>query len=97
MQIGDGRTLQGYVDRGPGGGQLVHLTFFDADGGELDVTDAPSLTSAKGDDETPVEVRRLGPGHFAGSGSFEAGEWRFRIAATVEGEEVSTCFQEPIE
>jgi copper transport protein len=97
MQLGDGRNLQGYVDRGPGGGQLVHLTFFDANGGELRVTDAPLLTAAKEDDETAVDVRRLGPGHFAGSGSFEPGEWRFRIAATVGGEEVSACFQEPIE
>jgi copper transport protein len=97
MQIGGGRTLQGYVDRGPGGGQLVHLTFFDPSGGELRVTDAPSLTAATEDDETAVDVRRLGPGHFAGSGSFEPGEWRFRIAATVGGEEVSACFQEPIE
>jgi hypothetical protein len=61
------------------------------------VADAPSLTAARQDDETTVDVRRLGPGHFAGSGSFEPGEWRFRIAATVAGGEVSACFQEPIE
>jgi copper transport protein len=97
MQLGEGRTLQSYIDPGPGGGQLVHMTFFDAKGGEIKMAEAPSLTALRRDEEIVPDVRRLGPGHFVGSGSFDAGEWRFRVVATLERDEVSACFQESIE
>jgi len=97
MQFGGGRSVQSYVDPRPDGMQDVHVTFFDASGGELEVARAPSVTAVKGDEESALEVRRFGPGHFVASSDLEAGPWRFQIAARVQGQGVSACFEETIE
>lgn len=96
MQLGEGRTVQSYIDPGPGGLQDVHVTFLDSKGAELEVAKAPSVTAVMGDEEMTLDVRRFGPGHFVGSGNVDTGEWRLQIVATLQGPQVSSCFEETI-
>jgi uncharacterized membrane protein len=96
MQVGEGRTVQSYIDPGPDGLQDVHVTFFDAKGRELQVAKAPSVTAVMGDEEISIDVRRFGPGHFVASGKLDAGEWHLQIVATLQGQQVSACFEETI-
>jgi copper transport protein len=98
IQLGDGLSVQGYVDPGAPGPNEVHFTFFDAAGGELEVGDATIVATPGAGEPLDVEARRLGPGHFVGSVELEPDSWRFAVDATIEGGTTVTArFEEAIE
>jgi hypothetical protein len=97
MQLGGGRSVQSYVDPRPNGMQDVHVTFFDASGAEVKVAKAPTVTAVTGDRESGLEVRRFGPGHFVASAALHGSKWRFQIVTSLEGQRISSCFEETIE
>lgn len=98
IQLGDGLSVQGYVDPGAAGPNEIHFTFFDADGGELEVEDATIVATPGSREPVDVEARRLGPGHFVGSVELDPESWRFAVDATIEGGTTVTArFEEAIE
>jgi len=97
VTLADGRTAQGYVDPGEVGYNEVHITFFDEQGQELEVAEAPAMTAMPRDGEaTELVVRRFGPGHFIGDAQLEADAYRFDVVATTGEQQIRTCFEESI-
>jgi hypothetical protein len=107
VELGDGRTVEGYADPGHAGRNDLHLTFFEADGGEIHVPGVPVLTvaHAAGSDgadaghggSEDVVLRRFGPGHFLGEADLEAGEYRIGFKAAEHGQQLSGCFDLTVE
>jgi nitrogen fixation protein FixH len=97
IQLGDGATLQAYVDPATAGTNNVHCTFFDADGGELAVSKpSASATSPSGEVQS-LELQRFTPGHFVANVDLEAGRWEFDISATSDAGPVAAYFSQTIE
>ena len=98
--LGGGRSVQGYVEPGAPGSYEVHATFFDEQGNELPVGDGASFTAFQPglEEPTPLEVRRLSPGHLVATTALEVGDWRFDVdAADPDGNALHGCFEETIE
>jgi copper transport protein len=90
-----GGSAQGYLDPGKPGFNEVHITFFDAKGGELAV-DGANLTASKGDAaNTVLPVRRFGPGHFVADAQLDQGRWRidWSTQATQGAQSLGGCFE----
>lgn len=97
VSLANGRTAQGYVDPGETGFNEVHITFFDDEGNELDVTEEPAITAlARGGEPVNLVVRRFGPGHFIGDAQLDPGAYRFDVALRTGDEQIRTCFEETI-
>ncbi|MDB5113589.1 MAG: hypothetical protein JWL78_659, partial [Chloroflexi bacterium] len=83
--IPGGGRVASYLDPAIAGRNQLHLTFFDARGGEL----AVAAVSVVAEDETgrrlPLQTRRFGDGHFVADAELTAGAWRLRIDATTAG------------
>jgi nitrogen fixation protein FixH len=84
IDLPGGRTLDVYLDPDKPGLNEVHATFIDANGGELQIPQPPSVTVA-GPEPIPqaLPVRRFGPGHFIADARLGAGAWRLEITATA--------------
>lgn len=98
VELGEGRSVQGYLDPGEPGANDAHFTFFGADGDEMPITGELRIT-ALGPDGEPVdmEVRRFSPGHYIGNASMEEGRWWIGvIVLQADGERLTACFEERI-
>jgi uncharacterized membrane protein len=99
IEYGSGRVAQGYVDPGAEGFNEVHITFFDAEGKELQIPSEPAMgaTERSGGRVEDLVVRRFSPGHFVGDAQLEPGTWRFDVRARTEaGERIRLCFEEVV-
>jgi copper transport protein len=105
VDLGDGRTLQGYADPGHAGPNELHLTFLDASGQELHVPKKPAITVTHAGDEDgasashseDVDLRRFGPGHFLGERDLDEGQYRIGFQADAHGQQLSGCFELKVE
>ncbi|MGH2795489.1 MAG: copper resistance protein CopC [Actinomycetota bacterium] len=90
-------SAQLYVDPGTAGPNELHVTFFNAQGGELPVPTFPTMTGTRNGSVTTFEVRRFTPGHFVSDATLEAGRYKFAFAGTLpDGGPVRGCFEETI-
>jgi copper transport protein len=98
IALGEGRTVQAYVDPGtPGVINQIHFTFFNASGGELPVASARMEGTGPDGNAVALTVRTLGPGHFVADLTPAAGTWLFKVEArTSSGEILRAYFRETI-
>ncbi|HEX6207572.1 MAG TPA: copper resistance protein CopC [Actinomycetota bacterium] len=98
IPLGEGRTVQAYVDPGAAGSNEVHYTFFTPEGGELPMEDIAIRAALEGGEPIELEPRRLTEGHFVASAELETGAWSFTAEATTEdGTVLTATFEEEIE
>lgn len=92
VDLGRGRVLQALLDESGGVAQM-HLTFFDAEGGELAVDSLSVSGVSPSGRETAIAVQRFEPGHYAASLDLRSGAWEFDLEGTAtEGGAFATSF-----
>jgi len=85
IQLGNGRSLQTYLQKPLPGQGLVHFTFFQASGKEEPITFASATAITPAGADQPLKLIRLASGHFVARLSLTPGRWTFRINATPAG------------
>jgi copper transport protein len=85
IQLGNGRSLQAYLQQLAPGQGLVHFTFLLASGKEEPITSASGTALTPAGASQPFKLIRLGTGHFAASASLTPGRWTFRVDAIAAG------------
>ncbi len=85
IQLGNGRSLQTYLEQIEAGHGVVHFTFFQASGKEQPITSASATAITPAGADQPLKLIRLSSGHFAANLSLTAGRWTFRINAIPAG------------
>ena len=97
IQLGNGRSLQAYLQQLAPGHGLVHFTFFGASGKEEPITSAKAAAVTPAGADQPLRLIRLGSGHFAANLSLTPGRWTFRIdAVPAGGQPLSGYFSQTI-
>ena len=97
IQLGNGRSLQTYLQQPIPGQGLVHFTFFQASGQEEPITSASATAVTPGGADQPLKLTRLASGHFVANLSLTPGQWTFRINATpAAGQPLSGYFSQTI-
>jgi copper transport protein len=92
IHLDQGRSVQVYIDPNQRGPVEFHMTFFDASGKELAISDASVTMTPPGGTPTPLPTRRLDPvGHDVADATLGRGAYRFDISATTgDGEPIAT-------
>ena len=86
-----GRKVEVYADPGTAGPNEIHVTFFDASGNELPVTNVTMTLGPVGGTLTPLAPRELEPGHFVADAKLPAGTYSLAVSAPAPGgEELAT-------
>jgi copper transport protein len=97
IQLGNGRSLQTYLQQPLPGQGLAHFTFFQASGKEEPITSASATAITPAGASQPLKLTRLGAGHFVANLSLTPGQWTFRINATpASGQPLSGYFTQTI-
>jgi len=97
IQLGNGRSLQTYLQQPIPGQGLVHFTFFQASGKEEPITSASATAITPAGADQPLKLARLASGHFVANLSLTPGQWTFRINATpADGQPLSGYFSQTI-
>jgi copper transport protein len=97
ITLAGGVSLQAYVDPGTVGNDVVHFTFFQANGTEQPIASASALATPPSGATTDLPLTRFDPGHFVANTTLTAGRWRFQItAATSDGTTYSAYFVQDI-
>ena len=97
IELGDGRSVQAYLDpEGPGSSQL-HVTAFDAGGQELPLGPATIAADTPDGEHLELDVTRLSPGHFAAPVELTPGPWTFSLEADArDGAPITTTFEQEV-
>jgi copper transport protein len=85
IRLGNGRSLQMYLQQPIPGQGLVHFTFFRASGQEEPITSARATAITPAGADQPLRLARLASGHFVANLSLTPGQWTFRISALPAG------------
>jgi copper transport protein len=85
VQLGDGRSLQTYMEEIERGHGVVHFTFFKAPEREAAITSARAAAITPGGADRSLRLIRFDQGHFAANFTPTPGRWTFRIEATTAG------------
>ena len=97
IQLGNGRSLQAYMQQIEPGHGVVHFTFFGASGKEEPITSARAAAVTPGGADQPLKLVRLASGHFAANLSLTPRRWTFRIdAVPAGGQPLSGYFSQTI-
>ena len=97
IRLAGGASMQGYVDPGLPGQDVVHFTFFDAAGDELPLASATATRTPPQGAAGPLDLLRFSAGHFVANTALTAGTWRFQIVATArDGAVYQVYFQQRI-
>jgi copper transport protein len=97
IQLGNGRSLQTYLQQPLPGQGLVHFTFFQASGKEEPITSASATAITPAGADQPLKLARLASGHFVANLGLTPGQWTFRINATpAHGQPLSGYFSQTI-
>jgi hypothetical protein len=91
VHLGDGRSVQVYLDPNRPGTLIFHSTFFDAKGTELPVTTCTITMTPPGGKPVQLPVQMLEPGHFVVNNlSLGGGRYHFDISgSTASGDSIS--------
>jgi nitrogen fixation protein FixH len=97
ITLAGGVSLQAYVDPGTVGNDVVHFTFFQANGKEQPIASASALATPPSGATTDLPLIRFDAGHFVANTTLTAGTWRFQITATTsDGTTYSAYFVQDI-
>jgi copper transport protein len=97
IQLSNGRSLQAYLKQLVPGRAAVHFTFFQGREREAPVTSAKATAITPGGAEQPMNLIRLGKGHFVAYMRLTPGRWTFRIdGTTVHGGTLTGYFSQTI-
>lgn len=83
VSLAGGGSVQVYADPERAGPTEIHVTFFDASGGERPVSSLVLRAASAGAPPTRPKVRRFSPGHFVADHRLPAGRTRLTIDATA--------------
>jgi copper transport protein len=89
VQLANGGTMQGYLDRKTAGPNSAHYTFFTSAGDELAIASAQGSIITPSGEVRSVKLLRLSKGHFVANVNLTPGKWTFLIDATPKGEGAS--------
>ena len=73
--LGDGRSVQLYLDPGTSGANEEHVTFFDANGSELPVQTVTMSIGPSSCVQSALQPRQLEPGHFVADTTLPPGTY----------------------
>jgi copper transport protein len=97
IQLGNGRSLQAYLQQLTPRQALAHFTFFRAPGKEETITSASATALTPQDADQPLKLIRLDSGHFVADLSLTPGRWTFRVdAMSAGGQPLSGYFSQTI-
>jgi nitrogen fixation protein FixH len=97
IQLGNGRSLQTYLEQIEPGHGVVHFTLFQGPDREAAITSARAATITPAGADQSLKLIRFDKGHFAANLSLTAGRWTFRIdATTADGRTLSGYFAQTI-
>jgi copper transport protein len=98
IQLGNGRSLQTYLEQLEPGHGVVHFTFFRTPDREEAITSAKATAiTPAGADQTVKLIRFDQQGHFGANVILTPGRWTFRIdATTADGRTLSGYFSQTI-
>jgi nitrogen fixation protein FixH len=97
IQLSNGRSLQTYLKQLAPGHTAVHFTFFQGREREASITSANATAITPGGANQPMNLIRLGKGHFVAYMHLTPGRWTFRIGGTtVHGGTLSGYFSQTI-
>jgi copper transport protein len=93
-----GNSLQTYIDPGTEAGpNVVHFTFFQANGTELSIASATATSTPPSGAAGDLPLLRFDSGHFVANTTLTTGPWRFLITATAkDGATYSAYFEQTI-
>ncbi len=99
ISLAGGASVQTYIDPGTEAGpNVVHFTFFQADGNELPLASATALATPPAGAATDLPLVRFSSGHFVANTKLTSGPWRFQITATgKDGATYSAYFEQTIQ
>jgi copper transport protein len=97
IQLGDGSSVQTYVDPGREGPNNIHFTFFDDAGGEFAVRGLTATATSTDGDVAELETRKFSAGHYVANAELDAGSWEFDFGARTDEGSVSGYFAHTIE
>jgi copper transport protein len=90
VDVGQGRSMQLYLDSEKPGISHFHATAFDAGGNELAVPQVTITASFGGATAQQLAVQRFDAGHVSGQLTLELGSYRFQVTAqTASGDTLS--------
>ena len=93
VDLGNGLTVQVYLDPGTAGANEEHATFFDAKGVELPVQTASMSIGTAGCALAPLTPRLLEPGHFVADVKLDAGTYTTTISGPApNGQQLTATF-----
>jgi putative copper export protein len=97
IELGDGRSVQAYLDPEEPGDSQVHLTAFDAAGQELPLAGASISATAPAGGREELDITRLSPGHFVAPVRLAPGVWTFGFEANARtGSPFTTTFEQEV-
>jgi copper transport protein len=96
ITLAAGGTLQGYIDPGRPGPNIVHFTYFNQSGDEQPADKARATMTGPSGRSEALTLIRLGPGHFAANVDLEPGRVSFAIEATAARTRRGGRFQQVI-
>jgi len=98
IKLGNGLSLQTYLDSAKPGPNTVHFTFFRASGQEEPITSASAKAITPAGANQPLKLIRLTSGHFAANLRLTPGRWTFSIdAVPARGQPLSGYFSQAIQ
>ncbi|HZC99909.1 MAG TPA: copper resistance protein CopC [Actinomycetes bacterium] len=98
ITLAQGGSLQAYLDPGRPGRNVLHLTWFDPQGGELPIAAARAGATTPSGAAEQLSLQRWSAGHFVANLDLSAGRWSFAIDATSKaGSAASAKFEQVIE
>lgn len=90
IDLGQGRSVQIYLDSEKPGPSHLHATYFDASGSELPVPQVTMTSSLIGASPQQLPITRIDPGHVSGALTLANGSYRFDVTSqTASGETLS--------
>jgi copper transport protein len=97
IQLGDGRSLQAYMEQIEPGHGVVHFTFFRAPEREASIASARAAAVTPGGADRSLKLIRFDQGHFGANVRLTPGRWTFRIDATAaDGRTLSGYFSQTV-
>jgi len=92
----DGSSIQAYTDPGTAGTNQVHVTAFNANGGELAVNQVTIVAVPPVGPPQRLAFQRFSAGHGVGTVDLTAGDWTFDIVASSARSTMQATFSQMI-
>jgi nitrogen fixation protein FixH len=93
-----GGKLQAYLDPGKPGANVLHLTYFKADGNEQPMFEVSARSTNPTGATSDLTLAKFSAGHFVSNLTINTGRWSFAVTATSqEGDLTNAQFEQVIQ